>query len=738
MGIRAAATIALITVTTPTPGAADTLAPAQMVVDFQPTNGAPEWLARALEGHAVRELVGFGRVAVVDRGDVPVNCPERTRACVLGSYREHGIDLVLLGSVLADGIDLSAHETWTPRTLAQGVLTFDESRTLPQTRHRLITMLSPIFSSGGWLDERPMLMKIRTPEPPDLPTKKAVRLVALLLIALFALPALVSAGWIRRGAIQSHRRPAGWVPAAVAIGGAALTFGATLGDLPGLLDAILASPAAGRAAAVIGGFAWGAFALANFRILVPKVLGLERADHHALGPLLSSWLVATGIRVLPLALLYSPFVLLLWGWIGTESLAGNSAAFVLIPLGGLLILGWASVMLDTASVILDSLLVRGAPSPDNKWHKTATRYFRGYIKRGGLAIPSALQEELLILPTDRPLPTTYGGGLTHPRILVPLDLLELALGEAPEEEDAPSRRYFEVRHWLRGTLIPNIGTPPAAVSGTASAVGAEVLGHPQQDRILGENATLLGLVTPSAAGDPSFADDRAVRELLAAHYASFLPLEWNEEQDDTDPNQRDLLFGALLCEVGSILRKDTVWQTVSLLVEELVIRAPGTLRTAYINLVQAISPLGARSVRLIKDAYPALNSGRDALIQYLYFRMTRDTELLTARADSYRFASSSREIMRRIARVDLDQLPPIARVFQRRLIDLNLYLRAAVDVPVRRWPRRIIGGAIAAALLAIVVFSITDAARYAPVFEERMKQLNAQKGSREGKDGGTD
>ncbi|MEO1174927.1 MAG: hypothetical protein AAFX94_23165, partial [Myxococcota bacterium] len=342
----AVAFLALTAPASPLQGSED-LAPARLVVDFAAVDGAPEWLARAFEGHAVRELTSFGRVTVVHRSDSGVACPDRDRDCLLRGYRKGGIDLVLLGSVTVDGLSLSAWETWTPRTLARGKLPFDANPTLPKTRHRLITMLSPIFSSGGWLDERPSLIRLRTPEPPSLPSKSTVRWVALTVLLLFATPLIVARFWQGK-----HRW--GWAMAVIV--GSALVLGTTFGDFSEWIDSVFGSATAGRVAAVAGGLAWGAFALTNLRILLPRLLGLERADHQALAPLLTAWVVAIAVRMIPLMLLYAPFALLAWAWAGPSLVAEDGVGFVLIPLGGLLILGWAAVAIDTGSLILDALL----------------------------------------------------------------------------------------------------------------------------------------------------------------------------------------------------------------------------------------------------------------------------------------------------------------------------------------------------------------------------------------------
>src|SRR5262249_15031200 len=148
-------------------------------------------------------------------------------------------------------------------------------------------------------------------------------------------------------------------------------------------------------------------------------------------------------------------------------------------------------------------------------------------------------------------------------------------------------------------------------------------------------------------------DFGVVKRLLSEHYGAFEALH-GDEVDDTDPTQKDFLFGALLREMGIVARHDVLFSTVALFFEvasaglgwcSRLVRLPVTI---YENLL-------AGPAAKVADAYAALNGALHPLIQYLCFVRGADERLLTARADVPRLMQTSVVMI-----AQLDRKPPTA------------------------------------------------------------------------------
>lgn len=734
------------------------LATAKLVVEIEPGPEVEPWAAVAFERNAIRELMGFGRVTIVDRRDVPRNCPERRRTCLLAAYQAAQVDLVVFGVAEPDRIDLDVFETWTPRRLSRGRVS-TTGNSLTRMRQQILSILSPVFVSSGWLDKRPFLLRAQSPLPLTTPSRAGIQVFATVIFALFVLPLLFLWSWSRLTGTPVER-PRSWLLSLSVAVFAPLVFLSTfvVGEAAGLSNAVegfVEIYGLDRLAAVLGGLAWGALALLLIRFSLPRLLGIERGSYESLGSLAVAWFGAVALRLVPLALIYVPMSLGLASFAASLEIPNRTTWLVVAPLVGIAVYAWGLTVIDTVSVALDALLVEGEATEDNGWNKHAAKYFQGYVKRLGLAIPRSLLERVLILPTAGSKVATYGGGWAVPRIVVPRDILELALRDLPEaEDDVSPRRYLDVRDYLAGIMLPHDESvshaPPARRSAsqktetrTDATIGTRVLkkrrrwrGDVKQERLLGENATLLGLVAPFTSKEsiPLIANDSedfgVVKELLSAHYARFVRRDWDEEYDDTDPSQLDLLFGALQREVGSILRNDHLVQTMLLLLNQILQRMPKALGQAYASVSRVLR----RAPERIGDAYPALNQGRDALIQLLYYQLTGNSEGLTARADSYRFERTSREIVRRVANEDKGDLTAEQTALRARLIGMNDYLRVSYEVSGARRLRISVTLGVLGIVLAGLVYSAVEAVNYAPVYSERIAELRARLEAKEESD----
>jgi hypothetical protein len=288
------------------------------------------------------------------------------------------------------------------------------------------------------------------------------------------------------------------------------------------------------------------------------------------------------------------------------------------------------------------------------------------------------------------------------------------MDEAPPSEEEARRQATAERVRRRRTVAPP--RPRAAAP-----------------RVLGESATLLGWVLPQPGEDgiPLIAntseDYDVVKRLLTQHYAAFERNSDDDEVDDTDPTQKDFLFGALLREMGTLARRDTF---VATLWYSLALAWPRTswlyrlfIRPANALYHQFLSGPAAR----VADAYAALNHGLYHLMQYLCFLRGEDETRLTARASVPRLVETSRGMLERIGeRPHDDEHGLLAAHARNRLLWLSPFFHAPLASR-RNRAMRLVGGVTLAVILAILaVTAVRDAVDYHPTYLDRVRSEETQ------------
>jgi hypothetical protein len=327
---------------------------------------------------------------------------------------------------------------------------------------------------------------------------------------------------------------------------------------------------------------------------------------------------------------------------------------------------------------------------------------------------------------------SYGGGFARPRILVGERVREEALGGLPEESELPDRTVNPDELPL-GLLVPASGSGDhddaraAAVERLRRRLGAAPpRPRGSTPRVLGQGATLLGWVLPqpSEEGIPLIANTRedyeVVRRLLTQHYAAFERNSDDDEVDDTDPTQKDFLFGALLREAGTLLRRDSLFATIwyglalawprSSFVYRLFIRPPIAL---YDRL---LSGPAAR----VADGYVALNHGLHHLIQYLCFLRGEAAEELTARASPPRLSQRSHQLLQRLKEPARGDERGALRATPRNRLRWLAQLFYPLGAP-RRAARWAGGLALAVTLLLVALHAVRSAIAYHPSYLERLR-----------------
>jgi hypothetical protein len=730
--------------------------PARVVVDFVAEEPAAAWIAAAYEQNVYRDLAAFHRITLLDKRDARAdNCPGREVDCLLDAYRDAGAEIVMLGRLAGNRLDYETYENWTGTLVSTGTYRRKPGTSLARLRQETLRAMGPFFASGGLLEQRRFLLAGPRGSPAgraliggttDLGARLALFLLILLLVLPYAATRLVAG----REAFR-QMRGASWRWTGVLLLAASALLVAV--SIPGLAAFWRATPAAewlgrrgGLVVAVAGGLSWGWLTLLLFRIVLPRLHGIERIRHGNLGFLLEAWLYSTVLRTVPVAAVAVP---LGWGVVAAGNALGTDPRLLwtlILPLAGLLAAFLLVSLVDNLSLLLDRLLVDGPASTENPWHPAIKRYFLGYLRRSGIQIEQRLLDRALFLPGDTSGVVIYGGALSPPRILVDPALLDIALGQV-EEDTEPPPRPVELDDWTAGTLLPSEEPSEAKVEQRARQRRVArrlekkrrrqkkpLLRRYARPRLIGQNETLLGTIAPLPVDEtvPLIADDRedfgVVRELLTDHYAAFERSSYEEEYDDTDPTQKDFLFGALLRAMGDVQRRDAPLSTLVLTATAALERSPSLLRRAGRFFGDLAARLTSRYPAMLADAHAALNLGRDALIQYLYLLATADESLLTARADVPTLHRTSSEILKRIAAGEPDRQDRqrLRATVRNRLVWLSRFFYTPIPEERGRALRYAAMSVIAALIAAVVSWEIALAIDYAPVYAKRMRALTEQ------------
>jgi hypothetical protein len=673
-------------------------AAANVVIDLSPAAGVPAWFANSFEQTIARELAGFERLGTVAKQDVALGPCGTDRACRLRVYRGAGVDIVLFGSVMDATIEYELFQTWTPARLDFGTIAIGRRQSLVALEHATRDAFHVVLKHGGLLDQKPYLL---AREPASAATADAAwsaRSLEILLgvLALLILPfALAVLGGQSPAAIVAMRS-AKRVALVIAAGCAAIIAldPRRLGELVTAWAPLVAG---------VGGLGWGAFLVLVVRTAFPPLDGLERVPHRELGRFLSTWCLAALERLAVLAIGNAPLVVLV-AWLGASlAIAPQWIYLVLAPAVVWLARLWFASWVECLAARLDRRIVEGSASPDNPWSREITDYLMGYVRRTGWDLDPRLLAKVVFLPGKNvDGVVSYGGGATHVRVAIERELLVMAMG--PLLDDRPDEKPARWPDWTIARIGPDPGgrapgaTPPHDLRGRKHRTG-----YPgAQRKPLGQAATLLGYATPAPGQlvpliSDSPQDLAIVRELLSEHYPWFAP-DPDEEYDATDPTDKDLLFGALVHELGAVRRNETQIQTLRLALGRRAARWSSRVRGR------------------LADSYAALNFARHHLIQYLYYAWTKDAEALTARARPARLQEVSTRILARLS--DAQARPP--RAIRARLTWLSQFLPEPVVDRRGAVASRLALAAVIAALLVAGGIAVQRSIAYQPTYLERL------------------
>jgi hypothetical protein len=709
-----------------------------VVVEVVSPFDVPRWMAPAFEQHISSWLANSSRVELIDKKTVVRSCAPEDPPCALAAFRQAGIDVAVRGYLSENELRYTVHELWTPGLVSKGTIAIAGASS-ESLQKDIVRAIHPIVSVGGLIADKGALASASAAESPEVqrlwrhPRRWVVffgLLGCFLMLPYVVALSLAPRDWRRLSASQSLKPT-------VALGIFLLALAMIFDTRPPQHDLRTGNPWV-WGLYLIGAIAWSAVTLGTMRAVFPRLAGFDRVGHRDVIRLLRVWLVVAVQRTLLLALLCGPPLLLFLQIFAWLEIPNTATALVFLPMAVLFIRYWYACVVDVAALGLDRRLVMGEASRDNPWHDEIKGYVGGYLRRMGWDFDRRQLERILFLPGEGLRVCSYGGGLVHSRVIIPLRLLRVALGQ-PEEPEIPDHQ-FTWNDYTRGLVRPkkserkkpqqttSILMPMKAI-GTAARHVIESAksrkerrrrtshGDASPRRALGFAPTLLGQITPAREGDllPLVSDNPedllVVRELLAEHHPFPYP-DPDEEPDDTDPTDRDFLFGVLCRELGAVVRGDDQLWTLG---------AP----FAYIPRIQRVHGLIgrlyerwlSRYVAILGDAYAALNFARHHLVQYLEFLRTDRTGFMTARANRTELRDVSKVIFSTVADERGGRIGQSMRASPlNRLTWLSFFSRDAIrerrDFHVRNLAIAVMLGAVTAGVLAGVLRAVDYHPRY--------------------------
>jgi hypothetical protein len=180
--------------------------------------------------------------------------------------------------------------------------------------------------------------------------------------------------------------------------------------------------------------------------------------------------------------------------------------------------------------------------------------------------------------------------------------------------------------------------------------------------------------------------------------------------DDSSEFDRDFLFGALLHQFGSILRFDTIWSTARLYFA----RKKKVRENRYNYFFSS-------HFALIADTFVVLNFGLNHLIQYLFYKATKDQTFLTTKGVPGRMLENQAQILANSKEMISQRKSPLIRTDE---LDRIAWLSRFSQEAIHRRPaavllrKRIIGVSFSVIFAGLASLLILQAYDYHPRYLE--------------------
>ena len=520
----------------------------------------------ALEQTVARELSRFRRSRSPTRS-TPRACPTRQTRCLVDHYRDAGVQLIVLGRLRRDLLEYDVYATWL-RGRA-----FDGSA---RRRRRRRGHAAP---------------PSRRPRAADRAARRARRSAAAAAVDA-AVGCLTAIAARRRCAsarvrVDPDRAPPPWsrfrrcscaparrrqraaqarrarVVEVVGARSSRSSRSSLIADQPRATCASRAGSTGDLPLAVVAGVLWGAFVLLNGSWVLSPLHGLGQARHDAIWPLLQSWLALVFLRACAARALRA---VLLAGAARLRRARPRRAARRSPPRCPPSASSSTSGCSRSSTIwrrYLDVQLVAGRAERAIRGTRPSSATFAATCAATASSVDASLFERTLFLPSALPDVVSYGGGFARPRILVGEQVRDAALGQLPDESELPDRTV-NAEELPFGFIVPAPAvrwrTPrgeraPPARSRSRRLVRARMRrASSARTRRCSAGSCRSRATTASRSSPTATRITRSSSASLTEHYAAFERNVDDDEIDDTDPTQKDFLFGALLREIGVTLR----------------------------------------------------------------------------------------------------------------------------------------------------------------------------------------
>ena len=717
-----------------------------------------QWVVNALEQNIYNDLAGYARVIPAQKlPDESSLCPGRDVDCLLALYRDAEIDALMLGMVSDSEIKYETYDVANDIRVANGEIPVGSGSSLLKLRIGAFRAFRAFLEKGGILDDRQQSTGVNTDwgvggnlSAHAANANRQLRIEVLYGLAGFTcLPFLLSL--FSRAIFHPERRKMmtnglyGFTLLSLALfayqyhletttGGNA--FNAFL-ELFGGYFWILAG---------LGGAVWGYFLIVVIRIILPRIQGIERIEQANLAPLLQSLLLVSVIKT---AFFFGVFGLVFFGVVYFSllfSVSQEATVVLLFPLAGLYVFIWMALMLDVFSMSIDVKIAGRKFNSGSEWNRKIRQYFIHYLKRNGVKMNREMVDDVVFVPGAHQGVICYRGGFSKPRIAINRDLLVLALGEIEknedEEDDAPDLEALNSEYVppdLRQQSVLQIYANPDLSGRKKSMFGSlrdkrrarrldAVLHYFNRDlhgakKLSSPRSSSLahGFVFPDleATGDiPSLLSDddedlRIIQDVLA-EYGPRAHVDHEADVDDADEHDMDFLFGAILHKFGSLLRHDDVFSTI-----KLNFTFKSKIRGAGYNF-----PI-ARHFAAVADSFVVFNFGMHHLMQYLYYRATKDPSQLTYKGAPGLMLKTQAEILARSKQLREARKPHWFRVDElERIAWLSSYGQESIaSISAARFKeKRLFKLAFTTSVTAVLAWLSLNAFFYRPVYLDMIEK----------------
>jgi len=708
---------------------------------FYPVEERNNWVAKAFEWSFHKDLSNFQRVKVhsSDVNEI-ADCKNKSLDCYLKKITSN-LDALLVGKVFENKIEYKLYDISRKRVAHTGTFNISKGASLVSARLELFRIFKPYLEKGGLLEQKEYQLEESIEN-----TKSSVTFnlkhysLLILLIVLLASP-LITLSAYKRKFSQSYFFPQVKKISILFLGlGILLCLGFIFTPKGFFNLNRFFLP-------VLGGVLWGYFFVFNFLFIFPSLQGIEQMREKVIWSYLRSWVVIIGLKVFALIFVYST---IFYSFASIGKLFGvetTTLYFIFIPVLMGIVLCFLNLILEIFSLFLD-VRFESKHKKKRAWEKESKKYLIGYLKRHSISMKRSIIEKVHIVCGSNKvlMMSSYGGLLTAPRIVVPQSLIEATLGSQPhlKSENLDAVLKDSTFGTLSAIRTIKSSDKPLHINLKESfklfskekvlkSVSQKVernFDNNIEERLKLNTQDLVGMMAPTFTQEdsiPLISDDKEdmdiVEELLSEHRRELEKEFEQAEVDDTNPRARDFLFGAMLREIGSIIRNDHLLNTFDLFYFEL----PENFDLGKFKKYTKIPTLKKHYHRIV-DSFSAFNLASDHLIQFYYYELFNKKKMLTRRASRRVLSNTSLEMLEQFSTFEKDNLEHRNSELSLRLRWLSRFTPYSLELDEEKdfvnYIKRIALASIALIALVSSYKATTYQKKYQQIIEKEQKEID--------------